>query len=133
MKKWGKAGLAVLPGALCLVAWLWLSRPPETRQIPAGTEDERLAFLSTCGMEGALLSEQHVTVPGEDAAFTRYIALQRLQSLPLGAHTGEQGTVYTYSIAGSSLRAELLCADGLLIGAQMYLPEDGSMLPLLSS
>ncbi|MBR3631237.1 MAG: DUF4830 domain-containing protein [Oscillospiraceae bacterium] len=130
MNRWGKAGLALLPGAVCLAVWLWLSRPPEPRQIPAATEDERLAFLSSHGLEGTLLSEQHVTVPGEDAVFADYLALQRLQALPLTAYTGRQGTVYTYSVAGSSFRAELLCAEGMLIGAQLYLPEEAKGMPL---
>ena len=132
MQRWMKAGLAVLPGALCLGIWLWMSRPPEPKMIPAGTEDERLAFLNSLGIEGMLLSEQRVTVPGEDAVFADFAALQRLQMLPLAAHTGEAGTVYTYRIAGSSFRAELLCADGLLIGAQLYLPEEAQGMPLLA-
>ena len=131
MNRWGKAGLAVLPGILFLGIWFWVSRPPEARQIPAGSEDERLALLASCGIGGVLISEQHITVPDEDAVFADYIALQRVQQLPLTAHTGEAGTVYTYSIAGSSLRAELLCTDTLLIGAQLYLPEEAKMLPLL--
>ena len=131
MNRWGKAGLAVLPGLLFLGIWFWAGKPPETKQIPAGTEDERLAFLASCGITGQLLSEQHITVPGEDAIFADYIALQRLQQLPLAAHTGEAGTVYTYIIDSSSLRAELLCTDTLLIGAQLYLPEEGQGMPLL--
>lgn len=132
MKRWVRVVLTALPGAAAAAIWLWCCRTPEMRSIPAGTEAERLAFLASCGMEGILAGTQHVTVPGEDAAFARYAALQKIQRLPLAAHTGEQGTVYTYAVADSSLRVELLCAGDVLIGAQMYLPEEAQGMPLSS-
>ncbi|MCR4644256.1 MAG: DUF4830 domain-containing protein [Oscillospiraceae bacterium] len=130
MKKLAKAGLAVLPAAVFAAVFILCSRPEQRPDIPAKTEDERLAYLASCGIEGELLSEHLVTVPGEDAVFADYLALQELQKLPLAAHTGEAATVYTYRIAGSSLRAELLCAGDVLIGAQLYLPEEAQGMPL---
>ena len=133
MKRPLKVLLAVLPAVVGAGVLFLCSRPETMREIPAGTEDERLAFLSSCGIAGELLSEQHVTVPGEDGAFADYAALQRVQRLPLASHTGEAAAVYTYGIAGSSLRAELLCAGDRLIGAQLYLPEEARAMPLGSA
>lgn len=133
MRKPVKMLLAVLPAVIGAGVFILCSRPEPMREIPAGTEDERLAFLRSCGIEGELLSEQRVTVPGEDAVFADYAALQRMQRLPLAAHIGEAAAVYTYSIAGSSLRAELLCAGDQLIGAQLYLPEEAQGMPLSRS
>lgn len=131
MKKWIRAVLIVLPAAVCAGAFALRGRPPEPREIPAGTEEERLAFLASCGREGEIIATQRITVPAEDGIFADYAALQRLQQLPLAAHIGEQATVYTYALRGSSLRAELICAGDVLVGAQLYFPEDPGMLPLV--
>lgn len=132
MKKWIRVGLIVLPAALCAVAFAVCSRPPAPREIPAGTETERLAFLASCGMEGELVSTVRITVPQADGIFADYAAMQRIQQLPLTAHIGEPAAVYTYTLHGSSLRAELLCAGDVLIGAQLYLPEEAGIMPILS-
>ena len=130
MKKAVKAILLVIPAAACTVALLFHARKPEPLTIPAATETERTAFLRSCGWDASLFATQTVIVPDEDAVYTDYAALQRVQNLPLDRFAGKRAVLYTYTLRDSSLCAELLTADGVLIGAQCYLPEQPQPLPV---
>lgn len=122
-KKHLKYFLLPLP-FLCIGALaLFREKTPEPAAVSVGTEEERLVFLRSEGWEGTLLSSQTVTVPAEDGAFAAYAELQRSRGLPLDEYTGREAVVYTYSLRHTSLCAELLTADGILIGAQCYDPE----------
>lgn len=125
MKKYAKYTLLLMPAVLCASALIFHNRenPVEMRSIPAATEEERLAFLRSEGWEGALVSSQTVTIPAEDSVFAEYADLQRKNLLPLENYTGTQGILYVYSLRNTELHAELLTADGMLIGAQCYDPE----------
>lgn len=130
MKKAVKALVFAIPAAACAVILLTHARKPEPLTIPAATETQRSAFLHSCGWDASLLDVQNVIVPVEDSVYTDYAALQRVQNLPLHRFAGERATLYTYTLRDSSLCAELLTADGVLIGAQCYLPEQPQPLPI---
>ncbi len=130
MKKAVKAVLLTVPVLFCAGALLLHSQRPEPLTIPAATETERTAFLRSCGWDASLFATQTVIVPGEDTIYHDYAALQRVQNLPLDRFTGERAMLYTYTLRDSSLCAELLIADGELIGAQCYLPEQPQPLPV---
>ncbi len=118
--------LAVLPLLLC--AGLLLLRPEqEEAGIPAADEAVRLAWLESQGLSCEPVSSAGVTIPLHmDGTYASYAALQQALGLPLAAHSGESGMLYTYYVKGSDppLYAELLTADGILIGAQCYFPHD---------
>lgn len=126
MKHCLKYILILPPIALCAAALILSHReqPPQTLTIPAAAEPERIAYLRSQGWEGELLSSQAVIVPQEDAVYAEYAGLQRRQQLPLYAYTGKRAVVYTYALENTELYAELLTADGILIGAQCYSPEE---------
>lgn len=122
-QKFLKYGLLLLP-LLCVGTVLLLREsPPEPLTVPAGTEEERLAFLRSEGWEGTYIASQTVTVPAEDGVFSAYAGLQRSRGLPLDEYVGREAVIYTYSLRHTTLCAELLTADGILIGAQCYDPE----------
>lgn len=131
MKKAVKAILLTVPILLCAGLLLFRSKKAEPLTIPAATETERIAFLRSCGWDASLFSSQTVIVPDEDDTYADYMALQHIQNLPLTRFTGERAVLYTYTLQGSSLCAELLTADGVLIGAQCYLPEQPQPLPVM--
>lgn len=113
--------LLLLPliGALLL----FREKPPEPLTVPAGTEEERLCFLRSEGWEGTLLSEQPVIVPAEETVPAAYAELQEVLGLPLEEFTGREAVIYTYSLRNTSICAELLTVDGILVGVQCYDPE----------
>ena len=87
-------------------------------------------FLWLLGWDASLFATQTVIVPDEDAVYTDYASLQRVQNLPLDRFAGKRAVLYTYTLRDSSLCAELLIADGVIIGAQCYLPEQPQPLPV---
>lgn len=116
---------------LCVGAfWVFREKPPEPVTIPAGTEEERLCFLRSEGWEGTLAVSQGVIVPEESAFPAAYAGLQQSLGLPLAEFAGKSAVLYTYSLRHTALCAELLTADGVLIGAQCYDPETHCTLDL---
>ncbi|MBE6876201.1 MAG: DUF4830 domain-containing protein [Ruminococcus sp.] len=120
--------LILPPAVLCCVAVILShqKKAPATDEIRALTESDRSAWLMLQGWNGELLSSRPVTVPAEiTEIYTDYASLQTLQRLPLMQYAGKHGILYTYQLENSDLYAELLTADGMLIGAQCYRPGDG--------
>ncbi len=111
------AACAVLAGGIFL-----LTGRQEMQTIPAADEADRIAYLRSQGREGWLVGEQAVTVPSDWGSCPEYAALQEAQQLPLRQAAGKAGTVYTYALSGSTMRAQLLVADGILAGAMCYDP-----------
>lgn len=122
--------LAVLPllaGAVLLLR----SRPEPPERIPVQTEEERTAWLRAQSWEPLSCTEQEVTVPQQmTGVYAGYAALQTYQHLPLPEYSGQRGVLYTYVLKDTQLCAELLAADGILIGAQCYLPEESVTLDM---
>lgn len=135
MKRCVKYLLILPPLFLCgLAVCLSHGDPAGTAaEIPAATEDERMRWLASQGLQAAPLRSQAVTVPSDlGGSYTCYAALQEHQQLPLAAYAGKTATCITYEVTDSEpqMYAELLTADGLLIGAQCYLPEEGVTLDM---
>ena len=119
----------VLILCLCIGIFVILftkSRTPSG--IPVSTPDERLVYLFTQGWKGEEIAAAEITVPETTGVVYRAFAeLQAAQDMPLARFAGCQAMRYTYRLMQSGLYAELLCADGMLIGAMCYDPETGEM------
>ena len=127
MKRIFRYLLVLPPAVLCMAAVILShrSREPQAVKIPASTEADRAAYLLSQGYEGEQINSRAVRIPQTtDGAYADYAALQIAQHLPLSDYAGERAVLYTYALVESELRAELLTADGILIGAQCYVPED---------
>ena len=136
MKRIFRYLLVLPPALLCLAAVALCHRAdaPAMLTVPAATEEERSAFLFSKGWQGELIASQAVRIPQSmDGAYANYAALQTYQHLPLADYAGERAVLYTYALQDSVCRAELLTADGILIGAQCYVPEDGAVLDMRGS
>lgn len=135
MKRCLKYLLAVPPLLLCAAAVCFSHSNTQGKhlKIPAATESERLSWLASQGLEAERLSSQAVTIPMDfGGTYAAYAALQAAQLLPLTAYAGERAVCTTYEIRESEplMYAELLTADGILIGAQCYHPEEGVTLTM---
>ncbi len=135
MKRCIKYLLAVPPLLICAAAVCFSHSNPHSKhlKIPAATESERLSWLASQGLEAEKLTSQAVTVPMDfSGVYAAYAALQTSQLLPLAAYAGERAVCTTYEIRESEplMYAELLTADGILIGAQCYHPEEGKTLTM---
>ena len=131
MKRFLKYLLILPPAVLCCIAVILShqKRMPAADEIRAAAESDRSAWLMLQGWKGELLHSRPVTVPYEITdTFADYAALQTRQRLPLMQYAGKHGVLYTYRPENSDLYAELLTADGMLVGAQCYEPETGRML-----
>ena len=96
--------------------------------IPASTPDERLVYLFTQGWKGEEIAAVEVMIPEPTGVgYHAFAELQAMQNLPLTRFAGRKAMRYTYRLAQSGLYAELLCADGILIGAMCYDPLSGEM------
>lgn len=123
--------MLIAPPLLICAAALCLSHrsPAQTfLNIPAAAEEERLQWLAMQGIQAEPLYSETVMIPSEfDEIYADYAALQEEQMLPLSEYAGKSVSSITYEITDSDplMYAELLTADGILIGAQCYLPEEG--------
>lgn len=127
MKNCLKYLLILPPALLCCIAVILShqKKAPPTDYIQAVTEADRSAWLMLQGWSGELLSSRPVTIPEEfPESCAEYTSLQLRLRLPLTEYAGAHGVVYTYKLENSDLYAELLTADGLLIGVQCYYPEE---------
>ena len=135
MKRYVKYLLIAPPLVFCAAAvCLSRSNSRDTQQeIPAVTEDQQLQWLAMQGLQAEMLHSEQVTVPFDlGGNYADYAALQESQQLPLSAYAGRNASRFTYEITDSDplMYAELLTADGILIGAQCYRPEDGQVLTI---
>ncbi|MDE7094369.1 MAG: DUF4830 domain-containing protein [Oscillospiraceae bacterium] len=134
MKKYLTYLLILQPALLCIIAVIFShqKKQPPTDNIKASTEFDRHAWLLTQGWNAELLHSRAVTIPFDfdNSNYQTYANLQIQQRLPLENYAGKRGVLYTYQLENSPLYAELLTADGILIGAQCYLPEESITLDM---
>ena len=133
MKQYLKYLLILPPAILCGVAVILShqKKTPATDEIRAAAESDRSTWLMLQGWNAELISSRPVTVPAEiTETYAEYAHLQILQRLPLMQYAGKHGVLYTYQLENSDLYAELLTADGMLIGAQCYRPDEGRTLSI---
>ena len=133
MKKYLKYLLILPPAVLCCVAVILSHQKkiPAVETIPVSTEEERSEWLMLQGWNAELLNSRLVTVPAElNENCTDYTLLQEKLRLPFAQYAGKHGVLYTYRLENSALYAELLTADGILVGAQCYHPEKGRTLDM---
>lgn len=128
IKKYSKYLLILIPAAFCIIV-LFLNQKQKApaQQIRAATEFDRAAWLLTQGWQGELHSSRTVVIPAADPEnpdqnYRNYVRLQARQNLPFADYAGTNGILYTYKLENSKLYAELLTADGILIGVQCYYP-----------
>lgn len=126
--------LLVLPPLLVGAAALVLCHAPRREtavQIPCAGEEARIAYLAAKGWHGTLVGSRAVIVPDpEDLVFAPYAQMQVQQHLPLAEYAGVRAVEYTYALGEADLYAQLLCADGILIGAVCYVPGETDLQPL---
>ena len=133
MKNYIKYLLILPPAILCCIAVILSHqrKQPSADLIRAVTESDRSAWLMLQGWSGELLNSRPMTVPSEfPELYADYVNLQTKLRLPLMQYAGKHGVIYTYQLDNSELYAELLTADGMLIGAQCYYPEEGITLDM---
>jgi len=133
MKHYLKYLLILPPAVLCCFAVILShqKKTPGTDTIRAAAEFDRRAWLVTQGWNAECISSRPVTVPYEITEdYQEYADLQILQRLPLTQYLGKHGVIYTYQLKDSDLYAELLTAEGVLIGAQCYDPENPQTLDM---
>ena len=133
MKRYLKYLLILPPAILCCVAVILShqKKSPAVESISVSSEAERSEWLMLQGWNAELLNSRLVTVPAELNDFcTDYTILQTKLRLPLAQYAGKRGVLYTYRLENSALYAELLTADGILVGAQCYHPEKGRTLDM---
>ncbi len=134
MKRIFRYLLIAPPIFLCAVA-LYLSHRTNAQTypvIPASTEEERLSWLAMQGIDAEPIASQTAVIPSDfGGIYAEYASLQEMQGLPLAAHAGDTAVCTTYLVREHEplLYAELLSADGILIGAQCYAPEESRCLP----
>ena len=130
--KYLKYVLIMPPLLLCLAA-LWWSHRNVPAEIPAATETQRLQWLQAQGLAAEFLAFEMVEIPVDFSGnYADYAALQEMQEMPLADAAGKSGVLYTYQVADSEppLYAELLTADGILVGVQCYRPTESRTLTL---
>ncbi len=134
MKRYLKYFLIAPPLLLCAAAVCLSHESGNAKQdIPAATSAQRTQWLAMQGISAQEIHAQQVTIPAEfTGSYAVYAALQDVQELPLAVHAGECATCITYRVTEREplLYAELLIADGVLIGAQCYHPEEGITLTM---
>lgn len=133
MKRVLKYLLILPPAVLCCVAVILShqKKAPATEMISVASEEQRSEWLMLQGWNGIFLQSRLVTVPAElGEEFTDYLLLQQKLRLPFTQYAGKHGVLYTYRLENSELYAELLTADGILIGVQCYHPEKGKTLDM---
>ncbi|MBR4320593.1 MAG: DUF4830 domain-containing protein [Oscillospiraceae bacterium] len=133
MKKFLKYLFILPPAVLCCVAIILShqKKSPAVESISVSSEAERSEWLMLQGWNAELLTTRLVTVPAELNEFcTDYALLQSKLRLPFAQYAGKHGVLYTYRLENSALYAELLTADGVLVGAQCYHPEQHKTLDM---
>ncbi len=104
-----------------------------SQEIPVRTAAEQCEWLAAQGLSGEEIGTQEILIPTDFSGnYADYAALQSQLRLPLKSYAGKPAQCITYRITSSEepMFAELLVADGFLIGAQCYTPEGGRTLDL---
>ena len=107
-------------------------------QISCASDEERAAYLTSLGYRFKKDYEQKsVTVPQTfNDVYTEYNDILQQQGFDLEPYKGKQVTVYTYQITNykknKNVKADLMVADGVLIGADLCDPsaKDGFLIAL---
>lgn len=100
-------------------------------------ESARVFYLNTNGWDVDFVSEQIIIIPSKfSQTYEEYNELQKEQGYDLRQFMGKNATLYTYSVknydeAESDVRASLLVCDKQIIGADLYLYEQGGFLTTL--
>ncbi|MDE6730853.1 MAG: DUF4830 domain-containing protein [Oscillospiraceae bacterium] len=141
IKKYSRYLVILIPALFCAVVLILNQKQKiPVQQISVVTEADRSAWLLSQGWKGELHSSRPVVIPdiADNAEipdseisgnFNYYISLQEQQNLPFREYAGAHGIVYIYELTNSGnpvLYAELLTADGILVGAQCYHPGQDS-------
>lgn len=103
------------------------------QEIPAATQAQQLEWLAAQGLDAEPAETQEIRIPLDFSGnYADYAALQSQLQLPLRKYAGKSALCATYRIENGTqpMYAELLIADGILIGAQCYTPEGGQTLDL---
>ncbi len=134
MNRYLKYLLILPPIAVCAAAVI-LSHgsTKQLQDIRTETEQIRLEWLASQGLQAQPLSSCAVTVPQDfSGIYEDYAALQSHLRLPLQQYAGQRAVLYTYVITDTNpvMYAELLTAQGRLIGVQCYHPEEHITLDL---
>ena len=105
--------------------------------ISCATEQERTAYLQSLGWESDSAEEKEITIPSVfNQVYENYNAVQKEQGFDLEPYKGKAATIYTYHISNykdnKNVIADLLVADGVLIGADLCDPsaKDGFLVAL---
>ena len=97
--------------------------------LKAGTQEERVAFLSQFGwkINEDPVEVAEVVIPAEfDETYEKYNALQKMQDLDLSIYAGERVKQYTFTIlnypgheSDDAVRANLLIFNGMVVGGDV--------------
>lgn len=113
--------------AIAVGAFFLIPRAPEEQVIPAATNEERVAVLSTFGwtVEEEPADMREVVIPAEFSdVYTAYNAMQNAQGFDLKPYAGETCTQYRYIVTNypevtDAVYATLLVRDGRLLGGDL--------------
>lgn len=100
-------------------------------------ESAREFYLNANGWDVDFVSEQKITIPAKfSQTYADYNELQQEQGFDLRQFMGKNATLYTYSVknyndAECDVRASLIVCDNQIIGADLYLYEQGGFLTSL--
>ena len=123
---WGAALLILAGGALFLLRGRAQTVSGDAG-VSARTDQERVAFLASCGWEAEPepVEVQDVLIPETfNEVYERYQELQRKQGYDLTAYCGKTVRRYSYAVINhldqsAPVRANLLVAGGKLIGGDI--------------
>lgn len=112
----------------------------ETKQVRAGTNEERLAFLAQFGWEAQQepVEVKEIQIPASfDEVYSRYNELQKRQGFDLSAYCGKTAKSWSYRILNypgyedkDLIRGNLLVLNDTVIGGDISSVElDGFMKP----
>ena len=128
------AGGAALALALTLLLVLPGCQKQSAAPIPAGTEEQRLAYLTSLGWEAeeTPVETLDLLLPEKlEGEWQAYAKLQKSQQLPFGDFAGQTVRRYTYTVTNypgieKGVQANLfVCGDQLIGGDIISLAENG--------
>lgn len=146
-KNSGRSGKLVTAGAILFAAagiWGIVRLSSGGADIPASTNEQRIAFINECGWETELthcdLTEIRIPVDF-DEVYEQYNDIQLMQGFDLRPYRAHSVKKYTYNIEnyrpeGSTtplpdIYASLLVEDGKIIGADISSGESGGFVTVL--
>ncbi len=102
--------------------------------LSAGTEKQRRAFLTHCGVQAAEEPSEirEIMIPEDlGGIYYAYEALQKKQGLSLEKYRGRTVRRYTYPLTSGTGTVELLVADGRVVACGRYSPGQTNFQPIL--